>query len=83
MEDLPEEIINILDGRSVVDIAIKLLYKNWRGESSERNIIPISIKYGSNEYHKDMQWLMRVYDLDKNDYRDYSLRDINEWIKIP
>ncbi len=30
------------------------------------------------EFHKVEQWLMKVWDLDKEDYRTYALRDVQE-----
>ncbi|MBD3280807.1 hypothetical protein GF389_04770 [Candidatus Dojkabacteria bacterium] len=58
---------------------VKLLYKNYKGVTKLRTVQPIEIWYGSTEYHKGAQWLMKVYDLDKEDYRDYALNDIKEW----
>lgn len=58
---------------------VKLRYKNWKGEVKVRTVWPMRIWYGSTEYHKDPQWLMKVYDMDKEDYRDYALRDVEEW----
>ena len=82
-DKLPEDIKQLLNGKKLEDIVIKVLYKNWRGKVSERNIFPLSIFYGKTEFHKEEQWLMKVYDLDKKDYRVYSLKDIQEWINIP
>jgi len=39
--------------------------------------------FGSTEYHKEEQWLLRAWDVDKQDYRTYALKDILEWIKFP
>lgn len=70
-------------GKNIFDAAIKLIYKNWRGEISERKIIPLSVFWGENKFHKGEQWLMKVFDLDKKDYRTYSLKDIKEWVHVP
>ena len=56
--------------------AIKVVYKNWRGEEAVRNIIPIGLYWGSTEYHKDKQWLLDVYDIDKDANRTYAFKDI-------
>lgn len=58
---------------------VKLLYKNWKGETKVRTVQPIEIWFGSTEYHEGEQWFMKVYDLDKNDYRDYAVNDIEKW----
>lgn len=58
---------------------IKVLYKNWKGEIGERTIIPKNIFYSSNEYHKEKQWLLEVFDIEKDALRTYALKDILEW----
>lgn len=58
---------------------IKVKYRNWKGEVAVRTIVPKKIFYGSSEYHKGEQWLMEVYDVDKNESRTYALKDVLEW----
>ena len=77
--ELPKDVNSILRNKKIEDITIKVIYKNWKGETGLRTIIPLSIFYGFNEFHKDEQWLMKVWDFDKEDYRTYALRDIKEW----
>ena len=74
-EELPKEVLEILNGRQPKEVAIKGIYKNYRGETSLRTIIPLEFHYGLTEYHKEEQWLMKVWDLDKNAFRDYALKD--------
>mgnify|MGYP001561727411 CR=1 FL=1 len=80
---VPDDVKNIIGNKKLKEVSIKLKYKNWRGEVGEREIIPISIYFGETDFHKEKQWLMKVYDLDKKDYRDYALKDIEEWVKFP
>ena len=54
---------------------IKITYKNYKGEISERKIQPISLKYRSTEYHKDT-WILKAYDIEKKVHRDFALTDI-------
>ena len=58
---------------------IKVIYKNYRGEISERNILPLSIWFGNNEFHIDNQWLLNVKDCDRNIERTFALKDI-QWL---
>ena len=58
---------------------IKILYKNWKGEIAIRNIIPISIEYKSTEWHKEEQWILEAFDIDKNANRGFAMKDIKEW----
>lgn len=54
---------------------IKVLYTNWRGETSMRSVTPMGIHFGSTEWHPEPQWLLKVFDHDKQAERDYALRD--------
>jgi hypothetical protein len=58
---------------------IQVYYQNWRGESAWRTIIPRGIYFGVTEYHQEPQWLLEVWDLEKEAVRVYSLADIREW----
>jgi hypothetical protein len=60
---------------------IKVKYKNWKGEIKVRKIIPLFIHYGCTEYHIEDQWLMDVWDEDKDAPRTYAMMDIIEFIK--
>jgi hypothetical protein len=55
-------------------------YTNWRGENSERRVAPISIRYGTSDYHSQAGWLLFALDLDKNEHREFSMRDMH-WLK--
>jgi hypothetical protein len=59
---------------------IKILYKNWRGEVAERNIEPIKIWFGSTEWHKQEQWLLKAIDIERNVERDFAIKDILKWL---
>ena len=75
MNNEEELLKRILGNKKLEDIAIKVVYKNWEGKEGIRHIIPIRIYYGSTKWHKEKQWLMEVYDLDKKAMRDYALKD--------
>lgn len=59
---------------------LRVLYKNWRGETSERTIRPIKIWFGSTEWHPSKQWLLTALDVDKDVERDFALTDIIKWL---
>ena len=59
---------------------VKILYTNWKGKTSYRNIIPKSIEFKSTEWHKEEQWILNAFDIDKNAYRGFALKDVKEWI---
>jgi predicted DNA-binding transcriptional regulator YafY len=54
-------------------------YTNWRGERSERLIIPIRIHWGTSDWHPGVQWLLDAFDLEKNGLRTFALKDIHSW----
>lgn len=58
---------------------VSIDYTNWRGETATRRIIPISIWFGSTEWHKQAQWLLKALDIEKNAERDFALKDIHDW----
>ena len=61
---------------------IEILYTNWKGETRKRTILPISIEYKSTEWHKEKQWILNAFDIEKNEERGFSIADIKEWKKL-
>ncbi len=58
---------------------IKVRYTNYRGETAVRTIVPISFYFGSTEYHKEEQWLVKLWDIERDAERIYALKEITEW----
>lgn len=58
---------------------IKVRYTNYRGETAVRTIIPIRFYFGKTEYHPHEQWLVEVWDVERNAMRVYALKDISAW----
>ena len=54
---------------------LTIFYRNHRGETAVRRVRPIYAWFGSTEWHPDEQWLINVFDAEKNAYRDYALGD--------
>jgi len=50
-----------------------LVYKNWRDETSVRTIEPHRLFFGSNEWHKEPQWLIEAFDCEKKAMRVFAL----------
>ena len=55
-------------------------YKNWKGETSIRKVIPYKIWFGSTEFHKEEQYLLHAYDVDKCGERNFALRDVIKFL---
>ncbi len=56
--------------------AIKICYKNWRGEVADRAIRPLRIWWGRTEWHPTSQWLLEAVDVEKGAVRDFALADM-------
>lgn len=56
-----------------------VLYKNYKGEIAKRDITVKDIYLGKNEYHKEKQLLLEVYDHDRKADRLYAVKDILEF----
>lgn len=58
---------------------VKVLYTNYRHATEWRTIVPQDCFWGHTEYHTEDQWLMRVWDCERNAERIYAMKDIKEW----
>lgn len=54
-------------------------YTNWRGERRIRRIMPLSISWGSTQFHPKPQWLLRARDLEDDGIKMFAMCDIHEW----
>lgn len=58
---------------------VTIVYTNYRGETAERRIIPKKIWFGSTEWHPEEQWLLEALDVDKDEDRNFAMKDIKSW----
>ncbi|MCM1507950.1 MAG: hypothetical protein NC177_12580 [Ruminococcus flavefaciens] len=65
-----------------MDKLVSFKYINYKGKLSIRRVRPIEIWFGSTNYHSENQWLLKAFDIDKNDYRNFAMKDIQEWREI-
>ena len=66
--------------QSVIDKKpVKFKYKNWKGETKKRHVLPLEVYYGSTEYHKTNQWLLKGIDLSKKQERVFAVDDISKF----
>jgi predicted DNA-binding transcriptional regulator YafY len=54
-------------------------YTNHRGQHAERNILPVSIEFGSTQWHPEPQWILVALDMDKRADRHFAMKDITSW----
>ncbi len=52
-------------------------YTNWRGVFAMRRVIPAGAPFfGPTEWHPEPQWLLPVWDVEREGIRDYALASI-------
>ncbi|KKQ36374.1 MAG: hypothetical protein US53_C0055G0005 [Candidatus Woesebacteria bacterium GW2011_GWA1_37_7] len=59
---------------------LKFEYKNWEGKNAVRKVEPIKIWFGKTQWHPKNQWFLKAKDLDKNEERDFALRDVVKFL---
>jgi predicted DNA-binding transcriptional regulator YafY len=57
---------------------IQFRYRNYAGVEGPRIARPISLRYGTSEWHREPQWLMLAYDVHKEENREFALKDMKE-----
>jgi predicted DNA-binding transcriptional regulator YafY len=58
---------------------VQINYTNWKGETAVRTIKPEKIWFGKTEWHKEEQWLLSAFDLEKQEHRNFAMKDILSW----
>ncbi|MCS5737517.1 hypothetical protein [Herbiconiux daphne] len=59
-----------------IGVPSTIMYTNWKGEKRQRQIKPINLWYGSTEFHPEPQMLLLALDVEKNQLRDFAVKDI-------
>lgn len=60
---------------------LNFLYTNHRQEVAWRSVISPSIRFGSTEWHLDPQWLMRAFDMERRDWREFALNKCSQFFR--
>jgi len=59
---------------------LTFVYKNWKNETNIRSVIPEKMWYGSTDFHKEEQWFLKAFDIEKSADRDFAVKDIIKFI---
>lgn len=59
---------------------LKFKYKNWQGKKTARRVEPIKVWYGKTKWHNKKQWFLKAGDVDKNEVRDFAVKDIIKFL---
>lgn len=54
-------------------------YTNHRGDRALRRVVPKRVWFGSTPWHREPQWLLTAFDLDRDAERDFALCDIHDF----
>ena len=57
---------------------VQFWYKNWKGETSLRKAVLVTVYFGKTKYHTESQWLVKALDLDKQQSRTFAMRDMSQ-----
>lgn len=55
-------------------------YRNYKGEEGYRRVRPLSIRFGTSEWHTEPQWLMLADDLENKKTREFAMRDMSGFV---
>jgi predicted DNA-binding transcriptional regulator YafY len=61
---------------------VTINYTNHRGETTDRNIVPKGIFFGTTKFHTKKQWMLHAYDVANQEYRDFALQRIHNWAEV-
>ena len=54
---------------------LQFWYRNYKGDVALRTVIPEKVWYGETIYHPGKQWFMTAFCHDREERRDFALRD--------
>lgn len=74
---MQREVDMLIDGVTFIsDQVIRFRYENWKGVVSDRIARVEALVYASTEWHRELQWLVRAFDVEKHETSLFSLRDM-------
>jgi predicted DNA-binding transcriptional regulator YafY len=80
MLNLEEKFTNIDRTTVMVDRKeVNIDYTDYKGVRSLRRILPVRLDYGKNQWHKENQYMIVALDLDRDEIRTFSIKDIHKW----
>ncbi len=55
-------------------------YKIWENKIGIRAVEPIKIWFGKTKWHPKNQWFLKALDIEKNEERDFALKDVIKFL---
>lgn len=62
---------------------VQFVYKNHRGETALRTVIPQRMVFKETEWHPEQQWILVGYDVYKAAFRHFAMKDVSKWTPHP
>ena len=59
---------------------VRIVYRNHRGEVAIRRVVPCFMHFGQSQWHPEQQWTLHAWDEDKQEKRDFAMKDILAWL---
>lgn len=64
-----------------MDKTLRFTYTNYRGETSEREVVPMHMWFGESKFHEGAQWFLKAFDVAKGTLRDFAMSDMKDIIR--
>lgn len=64
-----------------MDKTLRFTYTNYRGETAEREVVPMDFWFGESFFHTGPQWFLKAFDVEKATIRDFAMADIKEIVR--
>ena len=65
-----------------MSLMVRIDCTNWRNERSIRRIKPLSLQWRKTKWHPDPKYMLKALDLDKNEIREFAMKDIHCWSPV-
>lgn len=63
-------------GRHLAEPKKIIFVYNWQGDETDRMAVPLLLYYGTSEYYKKEQWLMKAVDVEDGVVRIFAVKDM-------
>jgi predicted DNA-binding transcriptional regulator YafY len=60
------------------DQVVVLFYVDERGETCTRRVLPERIWFGCTDWHREPQWLLDAFDVDRRAVRSFAMQRIEQ-----
>ena len=61
---------------------VTIEYTNWRRERGTRVIRSRRIAFENSRWHPETRWLLEAIDVEKDEIREFAMKDIHSWTVV-